>query len=122
MYFLDTTKPRMWVFSKILSFLLGQEISVSKKGKVISLKGDFTLHTSGTLKLESDQHVILSSGRGKEERAGYRHSVWLNPDLDTEGRPVQKLQLINEKGQEWDWVIEFDDRGSVKIPEGWKFK
>lgn len=122
MYFLDTTKPRMWLFSKILSFLLGQEITIQKRGKVIHLSGDVTLHASGTLKLESDKHIILSSGKGKEERPGYRHSVWLNPDLDARGRPIQKLQLVNERGQEWDWEIEFDHRGALKLPEGWGMK
>lgn len=29
------------------------------------------------------------SGRTPEERAGYVHGIWLNPDLDNDGRPLK---------------------------------
>jgi hypothetical protein len=55
----------------------------------VIVNGAFTLHSTGELCLSTDEHLILLSGRTPEERPGYQHSIWLNPDFDDKGRPVQ---------------------------------
>lgn len=60
------------------------------------IPGEFNIHATGTLRLTSDEHVIIQSSRQPEDRPGYRYSVWLNPDLDDMGRPLMDEKPLLE--------------------------
>ena len=65
----------------------GSYIDLSKK-KIV-LTGDIHIHCEGNLKLSSDKHILIESGRTKEERNGYLHSIWFNAKEDEQGRPLK---------------------------------
>jgi hypothetical protein len=54
----------------------------------IIVTGDLSFHSTGTMRLSSDQHVILESGRGKDVR-NETQGIWLNPVLDDDGLPIE---------------------------------
>jgi hypothetical protein len=54
----------------------------------VIIPGDFNLHTTGNLRLTSDKHVIIKSGRTPEERDGYVYGVWINSEEDNQGNPL----------------------------------
>jgi hypothetical protein len=67
----------------------------TKNGVIIDIEnqrviipGDFNLHTTGNLRLTSDRHIIIKSGRTPEERDGYVYGVWLNSEEDSNGNPL----------------------------------
>lgn len=67
----------------------------------IVIAGDFEIATQGTLTISAGKHLILQSARTPEERPGYLHSVWLNPDLDDQGRPVKdETPMLEDKNEE----------------------
>lgn len=120
-YFVDNSPTiRDRIISWLLSRLLGEKVLVRKQGKKFFIGGELEVHASGNIRLTSDQHIILTSGNTREDRPGYRHSIWLNPELDNLRRPIQKLTLVNDQGREWDWEIEFDESGRVIFPKGWR--
>lgn len=120
-YFVDNSPTiRDRIISWVLSRLLGEKVQVRKRGKKFFINGELDVHARGNIRLTSDQHIILTSGNTKEDRPGYRYSIWLNPELDNHRRPLQKLTLVNYQGREWDWEIEFSQDGRVMIPKGWR--
>lgn len=73
--------------------MIGDAVLDLEQG-ILSVPGDFTIHTTGDLKFKSDQHVVIESGQSHEERPGYLHSIWLNPEYDDQGRPVQTPEVL----------------------------
>ncbi len=67
---------------------IGQGIVLDLVSNRIVIQGDFELYTKGHLRLRSDKHVIINSGRDEEQRPGYIHAIWLNSDEDDFGRPI----------------------------------
>jgi hypothetical protein len=64
---------------------------IDLSNKKIVLPEDFHIHARGNLKLTSDKHVVIRSGRNSDpEREGYVHSIWVNADEDSLGRPLKK--------------------------------
>ena len=83
-----------------------------KNGSIVDLNnqrliilGDFTLHTTGNLKLTSDKHIILKSGRLPEERAGYTYSIWFNSEEDQFGNPL----LDKDLNKDFEYLEEKND-------------
>lgn len=65
------------------------------ENKIVFL-GDFHLETTGSLYLNAQKHIIVNSGQGIEpERPDYRHSVWINSQLDHQNRPL-KTEIIEK--------------------------
>jgi hypothetical protein len=63
--------------------------------------GELSLHTTGTMRLTSDEHVIIASGCGTDER-GEIQGVWLNPELDESGQPYEipdeiEIEVLNDQ-------------------------
>jgi hypothetical protein len=54
----------------------------------IVVSGELNIHSTGTMRLSSDEHVILNSGGGKDSR-GETQGIWLNAVLDDDGLPVE---------------------------------
>lgn len=59
----------------------------------IVVSGDLNLHTTGTMRLSSDEHVIFESGGGLDER-GEVQGIWLNPVVDENGSPIEVADEI----------------------------
>lgn len=61
---------------------------------------DKHIHATGNLILSSDQHVIIRSGKGKENHpAGETDKNWgihLNPELDEYGWPISYEDAVDE--------------------------
>jgi len=107
------------LINRILKMVCGNDFQY-KKGRLI-INTPLNIHCTDTIALSSDKHILLSSGRKQEDdRPGYNYGVWLNPDLDNFGRPLQTLSLVNDKGNKWNWSIDFDSEGNVSLPSGWK--
>ncbi len=68
--------------------ILDNGMKLDLENRKLIIPSDFHLHTEGDLRLSSDKHVILHSGRTPESREGYVHGVWVNPDIDEYGRPL----------------------------------
>lgn len=78
---------------KCAQIQMGNAVFDLERGVMI-VPGDFTIHSTGNLKLKADQHIVIESGQNPEERPGYLNSIWLNPSYDDEGRPVQEPDVI----------------------------
>jgi hypothetical protein len=63
-------------------------IIVDLDNQRLIIPGDFNLHTTGNLRLTSDKHIIIKSGRVPEERPGYVYGIWFNSDEDSDGKPL----------------------------------
>lgn len=62
--------------------------------KKIVLTEDTHIHCNGNLKLTSDKHVVIRSGRTPDPlREGYIHSVWTNANEDELGRPIKETVM-----------------------------
>ncbi len=97
----QTTEAMPNVFDrvKIIWRLLTQkhpEIPLTPHSKVkfgenkIYFDGDFHLESSGSLYLSAKKHIVIESGQDPEPgRPGYRHSVWINSQKDSFGRPLK---------------------------------
>lgn len=126
-YFVDTTIPyfssiKEKMINKVLKMFFGDNLHIRVDKNKIIIDSPINIHCTQTMCLSSDKHIILSSGKTKEERHGYRHSVWLNPDIDYLGRPLMTLDLENPNGKDWHWTIDFDENGNAIIPDGWSIK
>lgn len=65
----------------VVATSIGQLVSYDPVNRRLVIDGDFEIHATGNLYLNSDQHVVVHSGN----RAGtYTHKIWLNPDLEDE--------------------------------------
>jgi len=65
----------------------------------VLLEKETTLHCLENLYLTSDKHVVLMSGCDPDPtRPGYLHSIWLNPDLDADGRPLKATEKHVTRG------------------------
>lgn len=65
------------------------------------LEGDLAVHLTGSLRLSTDKHIILQSGRTPVPgRPGYVHGVWTNPPLNAEGQPVRLVLTRTPEGVE----------------------
>src|SRR5690606_16189146 len=80
---------------------LGNGTLLNLENGAIVVSGDLTIHATGSIKFKADQHLVLQSGQTPEERPGYLHSIWLNPEYDSEGRPVEQADILE--------IEEFDD-------------
>jgi hypothetical protein len=108
------------IFNKILKMIFGKNFQFEYLNGKLVINTPLSIHCTNTISLSSDKHIILSSGRTiEQDRPGYNYGVWLNPDLDKLGRPLQTMVLTNEYGQNWNWTIEFDSNGNIILPSGW---
>lgn len=124
-YFVDTrvvSQPTLKerLINKLLKMVFGKDFQFEySKGKIV-INTPLSIHCTNTISLSSDQHIILSSGKKPDPtRPGYNFGVWLNPDLDRMGRPLQTLNIKNDHGQAWNWTVEFDQEGNLILPAGW---
>ncbi len=67
----------------------------------VIVEGDFSLHSTGNIRLSSDEHVIVESGRGFDDR-GEVQGIWLNPVYDDSGQPIEvadeiELEVIDDE-------------------------
>lgn len=67
---------------------LGGGVIIDIKNKKIIIPDGFNIHSSGTLKIETEKHLILSSSEKPTGENGMVYSIWLNPDLDDNGNPI----------------------------------
>lgn len=125
-YFVDTNKVahtpsiKERLINKLLKMFFGDDFNFQYSNGKLVINTPLSIHCTNTISLSSDQHIILSSGRKPEfDRPGYTYGVWLNPDLDRLGRPLQTLKLVNDNGQNWNWSVEFDQEGNLILPSGW---
>lgn len=53
---------------------------------------DFRVKCKGMLNVDCDEHIIMTSGRDvdKTRDDNVPYAIWLNPDLDEEGKPIAK--------------------------------
>lgn len=75
------------VLRPVLKFPNGTELDLS--AGVVRVRGRLVLHADGDLILESERHVLVRSGVGGARTGdGRRYAVWLNPEIDENGRLV----------------------------------
>lgn len=56
---------------------------------LLIINGDCQIHSTGSMRISARKHVILQSGQDDEgDRPGYLNSIWFNPELDDENRPI----------------------------------
>jgi hypothetical protein len=67
---------------------LDNGLLVDVTNRRIIIPSDFHLHTQGTLRISSDQHVLINSGEGYDLYSGRRWGIWLNTEVDNNGEPV----------------------------------
>src|SRR5574344_1264270 len=105
----DTTFKEK-VVNSLLKFLFEDELDIEYKNKKLIIHSPLDIHFDNTVNISSDKHIILITNQDREKnRPGYTHSVWLNPEKDNNGNPIQLMTLINEYGELWNWQMEFDE-------------
>lgn len=73
---------------------LSDGLLIDLKTNRLVVQGDLNLHTTGTMRLSSDEHVILESGEGTDSR-GETQGIWLNPVVDEHGNPYEVADEID---------------------------
>jgi hypothetical protein len=89
--------------------------------RVINHAGELNLEFKEKITIKSKKDIILLSGMDKNPlRPGYLHSVWINPELDQNGNPKQKI-LVRDKNDELIYIdATFDLEGNLVIPSNVK--
>ena len=57
-------------------------ITYDRKTNTIIFNTDVNFKFKGNVNIDSDKHIILSSGQTLDPSMGYQYSVWLNPMYD----------------------------------------
>jgi hypothetical protein len=73
---------------------LEQGIQLDLRSRTIVIPGDFHLHSRGTMRLTSDEHVIVHSG---VERGGF---IFFNTPEDDRGNPIIQQPPLLEHSHE----------------------
>lgn len=64
-------------------------MSFDLENRKLILPDGYSIESQGSLNIKARDHLILSSGCDEEPtRPGHYHSIWLNTELDSEGRPL----------------------------------
>lgn len=93
-------------------------ILIDVERRIVKIPGDFKIHSTGTMTFKSDKHLIFQSGCDPEERPGYVHSIWFNPDMDENGLPIMEKsdKMIEGKIEEPEDKI--DDKSGTNTQQG----
>ena len=68
------------------------------KTNTLTVNLDMKIKVKGTLEFDVDEHVLISSGKGVDPTRddGVKYSIWLNPSLDDDKKPVAMLDSEEE--------------------------
>lgn len=91
-------------FNKVLSIFkkepdiidLGGGVIIDIKNKKLIVPDEFKIVSTGTLRIYTDKHLILSSSTLPTGNENDVYSIWLNPDFDENGEPLSKKVSTEE--------------------------
>ena len=77
---------------------LMEEGVITYENGVITFNIDMVFKFKGELKIDCDEHVFISSGKGidPDRDDGVKYSVWLNPSFDKDKNPIVILDPEEE--------------------------
>lgn len=67
---------------------------IDLKNKTITIDGEFSIHSTGNMKLSSDKHLIFKSGVNTNGSEGF---IFFNSLEDQEGNPIIEKPLESQK-------------------------
>lgn len=85
---LDFKDERM---EDVVKYMLEKRvIEYDKETNTITVNADIAFKFKGNLNIDCDKHIVMSSGMEEdpEREDGAKYSIWLNPELDREQKPV----------------------------------
>lgn len=68
---------------------MGGGVVFDLEKRTLILPPDYRIEAQGNLSIGAQEHLMFFSGRDPESRDGYLNSIWFNPELDHEGRPLK---------------------------------
>lgn len=63
----------------VVAQAVGQLVTYDPDKRRLVIEGDFEIHATGNLYLNSDQHVVVRSGNDGQD---YTHGIHLNPEIE----------------------------------------
>ena len=84
---LFVTKHERNVLMALLQLLVDNDLTI--EGNEIFLR-TLKIKTEGRLQINSKEHVVILSGRDKNEKEDRTNSIFLNPTLDSKGNPIKR--------------------------------
>ena len=77
---------------------LMEEGVITYEDGVITFNIDMVFKFKGELKIDCDEHVLISSGKNEDpnRKDGVNYSVWLNPSFDENNKPIALLEPGDE--------------------------
>ena len=77
---------------------LMEEGVITYEDGVITFNIDMVFKFKGELKIDCDEHVLISSGKNEDpnRKDGVNYSVWLNPSFDENNKPIPLLEPGDE--------------------------
>lgn len=119
--------PKSLVDQKILmnfilnnEITLGDSIKVDIKNGVIEFLKPFKIVSNENIQIESKKHIIIKTSKDKEPiRNGYTYSIWLNPDFNNDGEPIQSEMFVDSNGYIVVMEAKYDENGVLTVPEGY---
>lgn len=73
-------------------------VEYNAETNTLTVNLDMKIKVKGTLEFDVDEHVLISSGKGTDPNRddGVKYSIWLNPSLDEDKKPVAMLDTEDE--------------------------
>ena len=73
-------------------------IEYDEKTNTLTVNLDMKIKVKGTLEVDVDEHVFISSGKGidPDRDDGVKYSIWLNPSFDKDKNPIVMLDPEEE--------------------------
>ena len=77
---------------------LMEEGVITYEDGVITFNIDMVFKFKGELKIDCDEHVLISSGKNEDpnRKDCVNYSVWLNPSFDENNKPIALLEPGDE--------------------------
>ena len=77
---------------------LMEEGVITYEDGVITFNIDMVFKFKGELKIDCDEHVLISRGKNEDpnRKDGVNYSVWLNPSFDENNKPIALLEPGDE--------------------------
>ena len=88
---IDVTDDELRSLMKAAGVLREKKIiEYDEESNTLTVNLDMKVKFKGNIEMESDKHVMISSGQKIDPELDGRtqYSVWLNPELDENGKPV----------------------------------
>lgn len=80
------------------------------------------IHAKKTLKISSEEHIFIDSGRDFDPSTGVKHSIWLNNPEGVNHIPDIEVHVYDDAGNAYDVPATYDNEGNLIIPEGLYFQ